>query len=137
MPAKPSFQFYPGDWLRDPISGCSLEAQGLWLRMIFLMHDSERYGYLTVNGSPVPPESIARRCGCTPEQYETLLDELERAGVPSRTSGGIIYSRRLVRDAVDRAKATTAPAQESASVRDRKACKNLVIPRTPGGKHDR
>jgi len=102
MAGKPSFQFYPGDWLRDPVSGCSLEAQGLWLRMMFLMHDSERHGYLAVNDSPIPPESIARRCGCTPEQYESLLAELERARVPSRTSNGVIYSRRMVRDSKPR-----------------------------------
>lgn len=96
----PSIQFYPGDWLRDNVSGCSLAAQGLWLRMMFLMHDSDRYGYLSANGSPIPSGFIARKCGCdTLSQYETLLSELDSAGVPSRTEDGIIYSRRMVRDA--------------------------------------
>lgn len=71
----------------------------MWLRMMFLGHDSDRYGYLQQNGKAIPPESIARRCGCTPEQYLTLLLELDEAGVPSRTPEGIIYSRRMVKDA--------------------------------------
>lgn len=95
----PAIMFYPGDWLQDDVSGCSLAAQGLWLRMMFLMHNSDRYGYLSLNGSPIPPESVARRCGCdTLAQYETLLDELIKARVPEVTKEGIILSRRMVRD---------------------------------------
>lgn len=101
----PAIHLYPGDWLRDAVAGCSIAAQGLWLRMMFLMHDSERYGYLVVNGSAMPSESIARRCGCTPTEYETLLTELDASGVPSRTQDSIIYSRRMVRDATERANA--------------------------------
>ncbi len=94
-----AIMFYPGDWLRDDVSGCSLSAQGLWLRMMILMHDSERYGHLCLNGSPIPPESISRRCGCDSlAQYETLLAELESARVPSRTNNGILFSRRMVKD---------------------------------------
>lgn len=72
--------------------------------MMFLMHDSERYGYLVVNGSPMSSESIARRCGCTPAEYEFLLAELDDAGIPSRTKDSLIFSRRMVRDADDRKK---------------------------------
>lgn len=94
----PALQFYPGDWLRDDVSGCSLAAQGLWLRMIFLMHDSERYGYLATNGTPIPPEHIARRCGVSQDQYVALLAELDAMRIFSRTTEGVIYSRRMVRD---------------------------------------
>jgi hypothetical protein len=105
MGKLPSLQFYPGDWLRDSVAGCSLAAQGLWLRMMFAMHDSARYGYLcNSDGSPIPPGSVALRCGCTPEQYETLLHELDGVSVPSRTPNGTIFSRRMVRDAERRAK---------------------------------
>src|SRR6185369_6429483 len=98
----PYIQLYVGDWIRDNVAGCSLAAQGLWLRMMFLAHDSDRYGYLDINGSPIPPGSVAARCGTTPEQYETLLAELDAARVPSRTPESIIYSRRMVRDAKER-----------------------------------
>lgn len=103
MAKLPAIQFYPGDWLRDSVAGCSLAAQGLWLRMMFLMHDSDRYGYLCHNGVPIPPETIAKRCSCDSlEQYTTLVTELLHAGVPSKTSTGIIYSRRMVEDAKKR-----------------------------------
>jgi hypothetical protein len=104
MAKLPSLQFYPGDWLRDSVSGCSLAAQGLWLRLMILMHDSERYGYLCNNGLPIPSDQLARRCGSTLAEYEELMLELESAGVPSRTKDGIIYSRRMTRDAEERAR---------------------------------
>ena len=95
----PAIHLYIGDWLRDHIADCSLAAQGLWLRIMFIMHDSERYGYLCRDSLSIPLESIARRCGCTPDQFNTLFAELTSAGVPSKTPEGIIYSRRMVRDA--------------------------------------
>lgn len=95
----PALNIYIGDYLKDDIAGCTLEAQGLWLRMMFIMHESERYGYLCKDGLPAHPGSIARRCGCTPELYESLLAELFQAGVPSKTESGIIYSRRMIKDA--------------------------------------
>lgn len=99
----PYIKFYPGDWLRDNVAGCSLAAQGLWLRMMFLAHDSDRYGHLSVGEIPMPPEQIARRCGATLEQYESLLAELTATSVPSRTPEGVIFSRRMVKDEEDRA----------------------------------
>lgn len=103
MPKLPALQFYVGDYLRDPIAGCSLAAQGLWLRMLIVMHDSERYGYFCVNGAPIPDETAARRTGCSSvTEYYTFLTELDSAGIPSRTSDGIIYSRRMVSDAKKR-----------------------------------
>ena len=95
---RPSLQFYPGDWLRDNVAGCSIEAQGLWLRMLMVMHDSEAYGYLSIAGKGMTSDTIARRCGCFPDQYETLLCELLENGVPSVTEDGVIYSRRLVKE---------------------------------------
>lgn len=103
MSKLPAFQFYPGDWLRDSVSGCSLSAQGLWLRIMFVMHDSDRYGYLSQNGSPIPADQVARRCGCTLQEFESLLKELELASVPSWTPDGILYSRRMVKDEKQRA----------------------------------
>ena len=99
MSKLPAFQFYPGDWLQDSIAGCSLAAQGLWLRMMFIAHNSGKYGYLEQDGKPLSPEAVARRCGCSPEQYLSLLSELDAAVIPSRTKTGVIFSRRMVRDA--------------------------------------
>lgn len=109
MAGKPHIPLYPGDWLRDDVSGCSLAAQGLWLRMMFLAHDSTRYGYLEINGVPMPPEFIARRCGCDDTaQFASLFSELVTAGVPSMSDKGIVFSRRMVRDASLSGKRATA-----------------------------
>jgi hypothetical protein len=44
---RPAFQFYPGDWLRDmALRSCSMEARGLWIEMLCLMHDAVPYGHL-------------------------------------------------------------------------------------------
>ncbi len=99
----PYISLFVGDWMKDQVSTCSLAAQGLWLRMMFLGHDSERYGYLSLNGAAMPPGHIARRCNTTLDQYTTLLAELDEAGVPSRTPEGIIFSRRMAKDAQTRA----------------------------------
>lgn len=92
----PSLHLFPGDWLRSPVSKCSLAAQGLWLRMTFLMHDSERYGYLCLNKLPMTAEDVARACGTPLPEYVALLSELDRWGVPSRNSEDIIFSTDLV-----------------------------------------
>lgn len=117
MAKRPAFQFYPGDWLRDGVAGCSLAAQGLWLRLMILMHDSPRYGHLcnSENGLPMTPAAAARRCGCTLDEFNSLMSELNENGVPSLTDDGIIYSRRMARDEAQRAGATMRQRQHRAS----------------------
>lgn len=90
--------FYPADWLTDNVSGLSLAAQGLWLRMMIVMHSAERRGYLVMNGRPMTDEFIAAKCGCDVAAYRSLLGELSHAGVPRRTSDEIIYNKRMVED---------------------------------------
>jgi len=46
----------------------------------------------------MPAEAIARRCGCTPEEYNILYSELEKAGVPRKNSAEIVFSKRMVND---------------------------------------
>jgi hypothetical protein len=96
----PSFQFYPGDWMKDPgLRSVSLEARGLWMDMLCLLFESGRRGYLQhATGKPVTPEQLARMTGGSTEQVSRLLQELEDSGVFSRTEHGTIYSRRMIRD---------------------------------------
>jgi hypothetical protein len=125
----PWLQFYPSDWLSDSVAGCSLAAQGLWFRMLFVAHNSQRYGYLEADGRAIPDEQLGRRCGCANvEGYRTLLAELFSAGVPSRTPEGVIYSRRMVRDQQDR----DATAQRVRRHRERAACNAPVTPMPQG-----
>lgn len=97
--------------MKDPaVRSVSYAARGLWMDMLSLMHQSDRRGYLQVNGKPVNAELLARLTGAisTPTESSTdvvsrLLQELEDSGVYSRTDTGIIYNRRMVRDEHKRA----------------------------------
>ena len=96
---RPSFQFYPGDWMRDTsLRSCSIAARGLWIDMICLMHEGYPYGTLKVNLKVILPPTLARMVGCTLDELLPLLTELETAGVFSRDDAGCIYSRRMMQD---------------------------------------
>ena len=95
----PSFQFYPGDWLKDPpLRSVGYAARGLWIDMLSLMHESDRRGFLQVNGKLVNAEQLARMTGGSTNEVSRHLQELESAGVFSCTADGVIYNRRMVRD---------------------------------------
>lgn len=122
----PYIQLMVRDWISDEIAGCSLAAQGLWLRLMFIMHGAPLYGHLAdATGKPMADSAIMKRCGIArPSEYRRPLDELLTAGVP-RLSGnssylslfvgeindqpidlspmrtevaGVLYSRRMVSD---------------------------------------
>ncbi len=96
---RPSFQFYPGDWLNDAaLRMCSVGARGLWIDMICIMHQGSDYGYLKVNGKVILPSNLARMTGATFDDVEGWLCELEGAGVFSKDDTGCIFSRRMIRD---------------------------------------
>lgn len=103
----PSYQFYPGDWLRDvALRACTLAARGLWIDMNCLMHQGQPYGHLTLSTKdqtkdilrPILPVLLARMVGSSEVEVTELLSELEGAGVFSRTDEGVIFSRRMIRD---------------------------------------
>ena len=96
---RPSFQFYPGDWLNDArLRMVSVGARGLWIEMICLMHQGSEYGYLKVGGKVILNANLARMCGATLEEVEGWVNELEQVEVFSRHADGCIYSRRMIRD---------------------------------------
>jgi hypothetical protein len=92
-------KFWPQDWEGDvALRVVSLSAQGLWMRLVCAMHRSEPYGHLTMNGRPMSVRQVASLASISEREAKKLLDELEKAGVFSRTEDGVIFSRRLVRD---------------------------------------
>lgn len=96
----PWMKFYPQDWRADEkLRVCSLAARGLWVEMLALMHRSERYGQLLVNGNAPTLEQLSVLAGASPSEVSALLAELDGAGVFSRTGSGVLYSRRMTRDA--------------------------------------
>lgn len=99
MASRPWMKFYPVDWQADELLGmCSLAARGLWIEMIGVMHKADPYGHLVVNGRPPTDTQLAALARCPPDQIPSLLEELENAGVFSRTRTRVIYSRRMTRD---------------------------------------
>lgn len=107
--------FFPGDWLGDTalrlVSG---PARGLWIDMLCYMKQSERPGYLTVNGVAPTIEELAQLVGEDRNDVNAWLQELRDRRVFSEDNG-IIFSRRLVREAVkpdSPAPAAAEPAEE-------------------------
>ena len=96
---RPSFQFYPSDWLRDTaLRSCSPSARGLWIDMICFMHEGNPYGHLKVGNKVILPPNLASMVGATLVEVEGWLYELHQAGVYELAEDGEIYSKRMVRD---------------------------------------
>ena len=96
---RPSFQFYPADWLRDTaLRSCSPGARGLWIDMICFMHEGNPYGHLKVGNKVILPPNLASMVGATLPDVVGWLDELNQAGVYDFAESGEIFSKRMVRD---------------------------------------
>ena len=97
---KPSFQFYPGDWRKDPgVQSLSYHDRGVWFEMLLLMHESEERGVLLLNGKPMPESALERLLGLVNQNLTTTLTTLLDFAVASkRAHDGAIYCRRMVRD---------------------------------------
>ena len=100
MVEQPWFKFYPTDWRADQMLRlCSAAARGLWLECMCLMHEAKPYGHLLVNGRAISDAQLAGLTGVPETEIGGLIAELEGAGVFSRDADGVIYSRRMTRDA--------------------------------------
>ncbi len=96
---RPSFQFYPSDWLRDTaLRTCSTGARGLWIDMICFMHQGTPYGHLKVGEKVIHAENLARMVGESVDQVKGWIEELSEAKVFDLTDDGVICSRRMIRD---------------------------------------
>ncbi|NBW77378.1 MAG: winged helix-turn-helix domain-containing protein [Sphingomonadaceae bacterium] len=92
-------KFWPQDWQRDPaLRSCCVAARGIWIDLICIAHEGTPYGHLTINGKPITTRQIGTITGAGEREAAKLMQELEDAGVFSRTDDGVIYSRRMVRD---------------------------------------
>jgi hypothetical protein len=92
MSRRPSFQFYPADWLGSSnLRRCSHELKGVWIDVLCLMHGSpSEYGVLRW-----PLKDIAQAVGCK----RSLLVALVEMGIlkgadPGETSETFTYTPR-------------------------------------------
>lgn len=71
----PAFQFYPGDWLKDPALGaCEPHSRGIWMDAMCAMYES-RSGRLTGTA-----KQLARVCRCSPDEMLDAARELLENG---------------------------------------------------------
>ena len=102
MAKLPSFQFYPGDWKKDAgVQALSYEERGIWFELMLMMFESPERGKLIFRtGTPIPEDAVARALGLDKQKVNQILSKLLEYGVASKEEDtGIIYCRRMVRDA--------------------------------------
>ncbi len=95
MAKPPAIQFYVRDWTTD-CNGLSVAAKGAWIQMICQLHLATKRGELTKT-----PGAWARICGCTAEELDVILQELndeETARVTFCNGRVTVVSRRFERE---------------------------------------
>jgi len=116
---RPSFQFYPKDWLAEPgLRMCSVAARGAWIDLLCCMWAAPVRGVLaygTAAGTGNGPEeanakqtpskrkqseskTVARIIGTSEADAAALIAELEEHGVVARHDNGCLYNRRMYRE---------------------------------------
>jgi hypothetical protein len=67
--SRPSFQFYPADWLADAnLKACTFSEKGVWIELLCLLHQAPEYGILRW-----PLERISAVIRCRKRVVETLV----------------------------------------------------------------
>ena len=107
----PAFQFYTGDWLKDPSLGmCSPATRGVWIDLMCVMHERNRSGLITGTR-----EQIARICRCTAVEFDAAITELQTtsaADVTERNGVVTVTCRRMKREADERKAAAERKRRE-------------------------
>lgn len=97
MGKQPAFQFFPGDWFKDPeLRSCSLEARGAWFEIICLMVECKPMGLLSTSGVAWDEERIAMALGGCDNSVTRAIEELKTKGVLRKNHHGFFFSKRLV-----------------------------------------
>lgn len=87
---RPSFQFYPGDWVSNPnLKRCTFEERGIWLEVMCLMHDQPEYGVLRW-----PLKEIAQAVGCRAANLQSLARKAVLKGSDDYLHEPFVYTPR-------------------------------------------
>lgn len=102
MGKQPAFQFYPGDWMKDPdLRICSHFARGLLVDLLCAMFEAKHRGRLC-NADGVTPwtrqQIVGLSSGGDESQKLAALEELIANGVLKLDAKGVVFSARMVRD---------------------------------------
>jgi hypothetical protein len=97
----PAFQFYPGDWLKDPsLSMCAPATRGIWIDLMCAMHELGRIGQVTGT-----VEQLCRISRCNAAEMTAALEEIKatKTGDIAERNGIItVICRRMKREAEER-----------------------------------
>lgn len=107
----PFMKFYVRDWQADPeLRMCSLEARGLWIELLCIMHNAKRRGFLeTPQGVQLDDEQTSRLIGAFKDDLYRCKAELLVHGIPSvDEETGIWYCRRMVKETLKAQKCSDA-----------------------------
>ena len=110
MNRAPAFQFYTGDWRKDPcVQALDHSHKGVWIDLLCVMWDSVEPGRVVLpNGKPMPDDAIARNLGIPEAEWKQTRSTLLAYGVASEDEAGVLYNRRMVRDEETRLKKVEA-----------------------------
>lgn len=99
MSKAPAFQFYPEDWLSSvKLQLCSVTAKGLMIDLMCLMHMSDKYGFLLINGVQIDDKSLAKVLRMNTKPLTKALQQLVKNGVLKKDDSGVLYCKRMVED---------------------------------------
>lgn len=119
---RPWMKWFTRDWRSNAkLRLCSFAARGLWADLLSLMWESPVCGFLMVEGVVPTARQLASLLGGSEREITKLRNELQEAGVfsvtgvddfppdlapliPQTIQAGVIFSRRMVRDAAKEAK---------------------------------
>ena len=102
-------KFFWRDWRQETgLKLCSLAARGLWMELLCIMHEGTPIGHLAMHGKPMTHRQIALFVGGTEREVRKYEAELEKYGVFSRTEAGVIFCRRMAREAAAEAESKEA-----------------------------
>ena len=106
MTKRAWFKFYAADYLSDPhLRLCSLEAQGLFTRLMCYAALSSRKGYLFNGTMPILWQEFAKIESIRARKCTSLITELELYGRIAKDNMGVYYIPRMVRDAAQEVEA--------------------------------
>ena len=101
MNKRPSLQFYPADWRKDPqLQMCSMATQGIWINLLCIMWEAETEGEIAGKEA-----ELIRLIGCTPNDFAEFAEEIKRHNFGDVTicNGDVtIINRRMKRVFLER-----------------------------------
>ena len=129
MPKDPWYKFWPDKWENDTeLQSCSLAAQGLLIKLMNIMHRSDKPGHLLINGEKPNKTSTKRIINCHQNEYKTRLKELIEKGVLVEVDG-VVVCPKVVRDHTDREASREAGKRGGNPALMGDTLKGRVIPR--------